>query len=124
MPDQSYDVIFTSFAVHHLSLEQKSRWFDMAYRCLKKPGLVLMIDVMRQEGQDLPQYFHAYCRQILQHWHALDTTEREIISRHVADYDLPETPGTLHQLAKQAGFSDYRLISQYSAHHVVSFTTA
>ena len=122
LPDQSYDVIFTSFAVHHLSLEQKSRWFELAYRCLKKPGLVLMIDVMREEGQDLPQYLQTYCLQILQHWQGLDAPEREILSRHVADYDLPEMPSTLQQLAKQAGFSDYRLISQYSAHHVVCFT--
>ena len=120
--DKNYDVIFSSFALHHLSLEQKAHWFQAAYHHLKQGGLLLLIDTMREENQTLPEYLAMYCRWVHDHWQGLNSLEKDIACQHITDNDLPEMFSTLQTLARQAGFTACQPISHYASHHVVYFT--
>ena len=55
------DVIFSSFALHHLTSVRKMEFFASAYRRLKRDGICLVIDTMRDEGEDLSTYLDRYC---------------------------------------------------------------
>jgi SAM-dependent methyltransferase len=43
----SFDVIYTSYALHHLATEEKAEFFVRAERCLTDSGLLLLVDVTR-----------------------------------------------------------------------------
>ncbi|MGR8999389.1 MAG: class I SAM-dependent methyltransferase [Gammaproteobacteria bacterium] len=119
--NETYDVIFSSFALHHLSLEQKAQWFQAAFQCLKQDGLLLLIDIMREENQTLPDYIAMYCRWVQDHWQGLEPLEKDIACQHITENDLPEMFSTLQTLAKLAGFTTCQAVSQYASHRVVYF---
>jgi hypothetical protein len=117
----TYDVIFSSFALHHLTTEQKEGFFHHASSRLKTEGLLLLIDVMREEGQDLPTYLDAYCGTMRQEWLALEPLELDYAITHVRNHDQPETPRLLKGMAERAGLADFRQVSRHGYHHVLRF---
>src|SRR3990172_12520191 len=59
--NETVDVVFTSFALHHLATAEKEMFFHLAYERLRKDGILLLIDTMREEGEEWPVYLHRYC---------------------------------------------------------------
>ena len=51
-----YDVVYTSFALHHLPTEQKAEFFCRVAERLEKDGLLLLTDIVREEDESLPVY--------------------------------------------------------------------
>src|SRR5918995_4936648 len=49
---EKFDLIFTSFALHHLTSAEKSVFFQCAYERLNETGMLLLIDTMRDDGED------------------------------------------------------------------------
>ncbi|MBI2367006.1 MAG: methyltransferase domain-containing protein [Deltaproteobacteria bacterium] len=58
---EKFDAVFTSFALHHLATAEKEMFFQSAYERLRKHGILLLIDTMREEGGDRPIYLDRYC---------------------------------------------------------------
>jgi cyclopropane fatty-acyl-phospholipid synthase-like methyltransferase len=116
-----YDVIFSSFAVHHLPLPQKTAFFKAARQHLVINGLLLIVDVVRDDGQNLADYLQAYCNWVYGDWHGINNDEKAIACQHITENDLPETLSTLQALGQQAGFSTCQTISQYRWHRVLLF---
>jgi SAM-dependent methyltransferase len=50
---QQYDVVMSSYAVHHLSVPNKQRLLAAVARLLKPGGCFLLVDVFRAEGEAL-----------------------------------------------------------------------
>ena len=48
---QQYDVVMSSYAVHHLSVPNKQRLLAAVARLLKPGGCFLLVDVFRAEGE-------------------------------------------------------------------------
>ncbi|OQW86967.1 MAG: hypothetical protein BWK78_09530 [Thiotrichaceae bacterium IS1] len=119
--NQRYDVIFSSFAVHHLSFGEKTEFFQLAIQHLNKDGILLLVDAVREESEDLPTYLNAYCDQVHNQWHHIDLEEKEFICRHVTTDDFAETASTLQMMAVQAGFSSCQKVSKYSMNQVFCF---
>lgn len=119
-----YDVVFSSFAVHHLSLPQKTAFFQVAHSRLNENGMLLLIDTVREEEEDLPAYLNAYCAWLRQDWIGIEPEEKDIACRHIIDNDFPEDLGTLQAISRQAGFGDCRELSRYRWHHVLCFQSA
>src|SRR5688572_10609704 len=53
---EKFDVVFTSFALHHLAAAEKSTFFQSAYRQLNEEGMLLLIDTARDAGEDREIY--------------------------------------------------------------------
>jgi SAM-dependent methyltransferase len=70
-----YDVIYSSFALHHLPLEGKAEFFRRAARCVKKGGFLLLVDVMREEEETLEVYCRHYCSWLCGSFTALNPQE-------------------------------------------------
>ncbi|MDO9105628.1 MAG: class I SAM-dependent methyltransferase [Methylovulum sp.] len=116
-----YDVIFSSFAVHHLSLPQKTAFFRAAHSRLNHNGRLLLIDTVRAEGEDLPAYLHAYCQWIDKDWIGITPEEKAVACEHIMEYDFPENMSTLSAISAQAGFTSCCQLNQYRWHRVLCF---
>ena len=118
---ENFDLIFSSFALHHLSLAEKSEFFTLAAEKLNSQGILLLIDVMREEKEDRDQYFQHYSAWIESDWTAIAPLGKESIYEHIQNHDFPETASTIKTLSSQAGFASATEISRFRWHQAWSF---
>lgn len=114
---EKVDVIFSSFALHHLSLEEKANFFELAYKKLNDKGVLLLIDVMREDSEDRELYIERYCNWLTAEWTIMSLEQRQSVCKHISTNDLPESLSTLATLGTQAGFQDYCEMNRFNWHH-------
>jgi SAM-dependent methyltransferase len=115
-----YDVIYSSFALHHLPTEEKAEFFRRAARRLDEGGLLLLVDVMREEGESLEAYHRHYCGWLRSSW-ALDPQEMDSLCDHIINNDLPEPPAVLKAQALAAGLGKTSEAARYNWHRILRF---
>lgn len=120
--DNKWDVIFTGFALHHLTSEEKARFFQAAGRCLSDSGWLMMIDVIRKANQSREDYLQGYLRRMRERWTQIPPDQLETACEHVKAYDYPEYLSTLKEMAKDSGLNSSRVISRYGQHYAVLFS--
>lgn len=118
---KTYDVIYSSFALHHLSSEEKGRFFQLVAQRLAPHGVFILTDVVREAEESLPVYLDHYCDWIRQDWHDLDASEVAAICTHVKENDRAETFADLRAAAQAAGLNDIAGVSGYRWHRVMRF---
>src|ERR1700724_2245126 len=106
-----YDVVYTSFALHHLSTEQKAEFFRRVAQRLEK-----------EEDESLPVYLRRYCDWLRSDWSALDAEEKASACDHILNNDRPETFSVLRALAQAAGLGDAVAVARYGWHRVLCFS--
>ena len=116
-----YDVVYTSFALHHLSTEQKAEFFRRVAQRLEKDGLLLLTDIVREEDESLPVYLGRYCDWLRGDWSALDAEEKASACDHILNNDRPETFSVLQTLAQAGGLGDAVAVARYGWHRVLCF---
>lgn len=114
-----YDVIFSSFALHHLPYSLKAQFFHAARQCLTRHGVALLIDTFREPNEALPDYLSAYCQWINNEWIGVSDDEKALACQHIIDNDIPENLADTQQLAEHAGFTQCQEISHYRWHKVL-----
>ncbi len=115
------DVIFTSFALHHLATAEKEMFFQSAYERLREGGILLLIDTMREEGEERPVYLDRYCAWLRSNCAALSPAALGLLCAHIRSNDFPETTATLSDMATRAGFSRGVEITRIGWHHTLCF---
>ncbi|MBT9097735.1 class I SAM-dependent methyltransferase [Methylovulum psychrotolerans] len=118
---QRYDVIFTGFALHHLSTAQKEAFFQATFAHLNAGGCLVLVDTVRAEEEDRAAYLAAYCGWLRDCWQGVCPQEKEVACQHIIDYDFPETLSALQAMAEQAGFRAGLPISRYRWHQLLRF---
>jgi cyclopropane fatty-acyl-phospholipid synthase-like methyltransferase len=116
------EVIFSGFAQHHLSWENKAAFFEHAHRVLHDDGMLLLVDAAREPDEDRDTFLDAYYRRIKTEWKALTPEAQDEVCCHMREYDFPETALDIHALAARAGFAGRREVNQFHRHHTWSFT--
>ena len=119
--DKQVDLIFASFALHHLSSDEKAAFFELAYAKLGAKGTLLLIDTMRDENENLKTYLDRYCAWMRAEWKTLSPQAMDAICDHVRDNDVPETPSVLRDMAACAGFARGVEINRFRSHHILCF---
>lgn len=122
--DSSYDVIYSSFALHHLPAAQKAEFFSLATKRLNKGGLLLLVDVMREEDETLYVYHRRYCDWLRSSFGALNGGEKDLICDHIVNNDLPEPRSVLETQAKAAGLALSLHDTRFYWHWLLGFTRA
>jgi cyclopropane fatty-acyl-phospholipid synthase-like methyltransferase len=120
----SYDVIYSSFALHHLPTHEKADFFHRAAQHLDGAALLLLVDVVRKEDESLQAYLSHYCDWLRSSWTSLDTHEMDLACDHVVNNDLPEPFTVLQAQALAAGFGKTRQVACYNWHQVLCVTRA
>jgi len=100
-----FDLVFSGFAIHHLTFEQKREFFLKAAGQLADGGGLVIMDVARETDEDRATYLDRYCAWVTSSWTALPATSRQVVCEHVRARDFPEHPATLAEMARAAGFS-------------------
>ncbi|TAK60735.1 class I SAM-dependent methyltransferase [Methylobacter sp.] len=117
---ERFDIIFTSFALHHLTQPEKAEFFHLAHNALTENGMLLIIDTMREPHETLPVYLDNYCGWISEQW--LECEEAfTAIFQHIRNNDLPETASVLSDLAEAADFDLATRVYQLLWHQVLAF---
>lgn len=101
--DRLFDVVVVSFALHHLDTEAKRRFLSALQSVLAPGGEVLLIDVVRLDGESRSDYIDRYCAYVSE-WH-VDGDVRTRVQRHLIDHDFPEEVSAMAGLAQEAGFT-------------------
>ena len=85
---QSYDLIYSSYVIHHLSDQEKYHFFQQIAKKLTPGGKLIYIDVVREDDHLIEQYLKEYTAKVLG-WNILDVEEKQQIIEHVRQYDFP-----------------------------------
>ena len=118
---EQFDLIFSSFALHHLGSADKTVFFQLAYQRLHENGRLLLIDVMREEEEELALYLARYCGWLRSAWQALLPDEQDALCEPIENDDFPETVSTLAAMATAAGFDRGRELNRFRWHHTLCF---
>jgi SAM-dependent methyltransferase len=122
--DVRYDVIYSSFVLHHLPTAQKAEFFQLAAQRLEKGGLLLLVDVVREEDETLDVYHQHYCAWLRDRFTTLNEDEKDFTCDHIVNNDLPDTFSVLHAQARAAGLEIAAGGPQFSWHRLLSFAPA
>ncbi len=88
---QTFDLIYSSFVIHHLSDEEKSNFFSSIAKKLKPRGKFIYIDVIRSFDKSVDQYRREYA-EIINNWSELDQEEKSLVIDHISQFDYPAKP--------------------------------
>jgi ubiquinone/menaquinone biosynthesis C-methylase UbiE len=119
--EDRFDVVYSSFALHHLTTAQKAEFFRRAARRLAPGGLLLLVDVAREEDETLPVYHAHYTGWLRASWPQLEAAEREAVCDHILACDMPEPLSVLRAQAESAGLALHTAGLRHSWHHFLSF---
>jgi ubiquinone/menaquinone biosynthesis C-methylase UbiE len=115
-PENHFDVVYSGYALHHLSIEEKQTFFTECRRTLRENGYVILVDVMLEEGQTRPAYLDSYNGAVATLWEALTHHERDQVQEHIRNCDFPETPTVMQMLASNAGLTSSRRLEKHTSH--------
>jgi SAM-dependent methyltransferase len=113
------DVIFSSFVLHHLDADEQLSFLRGCRRQLRPGGQLLLIDVLRDEGQSLPDYLDTYIGVMERDWTTLTPEECRYATTHVRNFDRPGTLGDLRARSETAGFREFQPVCRHTWHHLV-----
>jgi cyclopropane fatty-acyl-phospholipid synthase-like methyltransferase len=120
--NQCFDIVFTSYALHHLTQAEKAEFFRLAHSVLTENGLLLIIDVMREPNETLSMYLDNYCQWLREEWLEFDEQDLTAIIQHIRHNDMPETAAILSALAEAADFCPATSIRHLTWHQALSFS--
>lgn len=119
---ESFDLVFSSFALHHLTAADKAVFFQRAYSQLKEHGLLLLVDVMREEDErELQPHLDRYCDWLRSDWKTLAPEALDLLCDHIQHNDLPEIASELAAMATRAGFGEPVEINRFGWYRTWSF---
>jgi SAM-dependent methyltransferase len=119
------DLILAGFVVHHLSLDEKRRFFAGCRDLLAPGGSLLFYDLFRRPAETRDEFVTAYTKLIATRWGLVGET-LENTCRHVREHDFPEPLATIFKLANDAGFTqpgEERFTDADGFHRLVCFAT-
>jgi SAM-dependent methyltransferase len=99
-----FDVIHSSFAIHHLSEEKKQALIMSCAEKLKDDGVLVIADVFRKDNQRRDSYLEEYLDVVNRQWTALNEADREIIVNHISRYDFPSVLSEFEEYLNHEGF--------------------
>ncbi|MFN8125305.1 MAG: class I SAM-dependent methyltransferase [Candidatus Nanopelagicales bacterium] len=106
--DETFDVIVLSFVLHHFDSAGKRQVLARARESLNPRGDLILIDVVRQDGQSRADYLDAYDSYV-RTWQVGPGVPDRIIA-HVRRNDWPEEMSTLPGWGPAAGFRSVELL--------------
>jgi SAM-dependent methyltransferase len=124
MSGARFDVIFSSFALHHLSSAQKAEFFQSAHERLNDGGILLLIDTMRDDGEERAIYLDRYCDWLRSRCKTLSPEALDFLCEHIRNNDFPETLMDFGAMATKAGFCEPIEINRFRWHHTLRFNRA
>lgn len=100
---EKYDIVLAAFVLHHLDSSSKRRAIDRARQVLHPGGELILIDVVRLDGESRDDYLDRFDG-IVQTWQVSDDVRTGVVA-HARGYDFPEEISTEESWLTELGFS-------------------
>ena len=113
-------LIYSSYAIHHLQDSEKKQLLTDACRRLAKGGIIIIIDVFRKEGQSREEYLDSYINWMDESWTAIDLAGKELIWEHVRQFDFPTTIGNITAWSAELGLTVINHFSPDGRHYMLT----
>ena len=106
-----FDVIISGYSLHHLPLWQKDIFFGNCHDILKKNGILLIYDIIKNDDENNEQYLERYWNNIqIDRSDNFTIKELEDTKKHIFERDLPESIETFVNLANKHGFKQANIL--------------
>ncbi len=122
--NEHFDLIFTSFALHHLSSAAKFEFFQLAAEKLSESGVILVIDTFRDGDESRELYLDRYCAWLGTRCKTIPAPAQALMFEHVRSCDFPESAEDLKRMAARAGLKSKTKIEHIHWHQIWSFEKA
>lgn len=120
---ETFDLINSSYAVHHLDDNQKAIFFIEVGKRLNPSGRFFYTDVIRHDDQTLDLYRKDYAERVM-NWNVLDLSEKILVIQHITSFDFPAFSEDFEQWIKAAGLELEWSIKGDDVHTFYSFKKA
>lgn len=117
-PEYDFDLVFASFALHHLSSEGKAEFFRLAAERLAPGGTLMVVDTFRDDGESRAEYLDRYCAWLGARCVTLPPAAIDRLCAHIRTCDFPETPALLRAMSTGLGFTAPEEVSRFRWHRV------
>jgi len=105
LPAGEFDLVLSSYCLHHFSQPQKLVVLRQIRRVLTPDGSFIWTDLARSSQQTRDTYLNSLVRDMRQNWPALRSEESEETVAHVLSSDFPEEEQWMLDTARECGFS-------------------
>ena len=100
------DILYSSFAIHHLDGESQEAFLAGARRRISPSGIFLWADIFREPGESVDAFRLRYTQRMTDHWGgALQPQQLAQACFHVSNFDLPADRATIGTTARNQGWS-------------------
>lgn len=99
-----FDVMYSGYAVHHLTDTGKQELLKRIHALLRPGGLLMLVDVFREEGQTRDDYLNLMKGWIQRTWDFLDQGQKELVFEHLHGFDHPAMRSMATAWGEEAGF--------------------
>ena len=121
-PEDSFDLIISSYAIHHLNATQKEKIVQDIARMLTPDGCFVLIDIFREPTEDRAAYIRNYMGRLRESWTKLATESQAIVIDHATNYDFPEHPYFYTSICQKHGLSSGKQLVKHTWHQAWLFT--
>jgi ubiquinone/menaquinone biosynthesis C-methylase UbiE len=87
--ENQFDIIHSSFAIHHLQDGEKRKLLRSCFNRLLPGGKMIYTDIFRQQYIFRDQYIEEYFSFIENDWPSLTINEKQLVYDHIRQYDFP-----------------------------------
>jgi ubiquinone/menaquinone biosynthesis C-methylase UbiE len=116
---EKFEVIHSSYAIHHLQDSDKKQLLADCYQGLTKGGILIVTDVFRRANQSRSEYIESYVEWMRETWPAIDAADKELIWAHVRQFDFPAAFNEIIAWSRKIGFEVTRQISPDKRHYML-----
>lgn len=106
----SVDIIFTSYAVHHLSLQDKFNFIESCKQKLNQNGFLLMVDGVLKENQTRDEWLNALQERMKTTIPDITSDEVTFRMQHPRADDFPESIETFSKIAHQQAWKAFQIL--------------
>ena len=100
------DILYSSFAIHHLDGESQEAFLAGARRKISPSGIFLWADIFREPGESVDDFRLRYTQRMSNHWgDALDPQQLDHACFHVSNFDLPADREAIGNTARIQGWT-------------------
>jgi SAM-dependent methyltransferase len=114
--ESSYDLVFSSYALHHLNALQKAQIVEDITRVLVPGGWFVIVDVFREPAEDRAQYMRSYMGKVKETWASLSSDAQTLVINHATEHDFPEHLTFYQSLCNAKGLNSGKTLTEHTWH--------
>ena len=112
--EKQFDLIHSSFAIHHLQDDEKMKLLQACFYRLLPGGEMIYTDVFRQQHVSRDQYIEEYFSYIKNDWTSLTVNENRPVYEHILQYDFP---GDIEETIRWIRLAGFTVSENYQPDH-------